>query len=397
MSDDLDELDAALRRAMAALDGEAPAGYFDALPERTLARLDDPEIGELPGEPGWPRPVEVRPTPPPADVDDAEGGEEDDDAAVFASQIMAAVELPDPAEREASLHRDQAASSSVISVSDVAAVDDMAARAASVPSSAATIGPVKASGGAAVSISAGSPGRRRSRMRAAIVGIGAIGVAAVAAIYLAAGDLGRRDAPLISTTAGPGSTAAVASPDAASGSSVSAVAAGSAASTGAGSAAIAPPDAGLAAQGSGSAAVLEPVVKPSVPPVKRPGKVKLPPKGTSLKLDEELPDGITKGAVGKKLKSGKPRSDRTALSGNDIERAMTAVAGQARACFAGRRGRAALRLTVEPSGRISQVVVIGPYAGTPMGTCVARAVQAATFPVWDGPPQSFDYSYLLSD
>src|SRR4029078_9905652 len=48
MSDDLDELDAALRRAMAALDGDAPAGYFEALPGRTLARLDDPEIHELP-------------------------------------------------------------------------------------------------------------------------------------------------------------------------------------------------------------------------------------------------------------------------------------------------------------------------------------------------------------
>jgi hypothetical protein len=388
MSDDLDELDAALRRAMAALHGEAPAGYFDALPGRTLARLDDPAIGELPGEPGWPlRAVEG--PPPPAD--------DNDDDAVFASQIMPAVELPDPAEREVPLDRDQSASSSVISVSDVAAVDDIAARAASVPSSAAAIGPVEASGGAAVSISAGLPGRRRSRRRTAIVGLGAIGVAAVAAIYLAAGDHGRRDTPLISTTAGPGSTAAVAAPDAASGSSVSAVAAGSAASTGAGSAAIAAPDAGSAVQGSGSAAVPEPPGKPSVPPVKRPGKVKRPPKGTSSKLDEELPDGIAKGAVGKKLKPGKPRSDRTALSGNDIERAMTAVAGQARACFAGSRGRAALRVTVEPSGRIAQVVVIGVYAGTPMGTCVARAVQAATFPVWDGPPQSFDYSYLLSD
>jgi hypothetical protein len=391
MSDDLDELDAALRRAMAALDGEAPAGYFDALPGRTLARLDDPAIGELPDEPGRLRAVQVRPPPPPDDVDD------DADAAVFSSQIMSAVELLDPAEREAPLHRDQSASSSAIAVPAVAAVEDMAARAAPGPSSAAATGPIEAPGAAVVSISAGSPGRRRSRMRAAIVGIGAIGVAAVAALYLTTSNHGRRDTPLSSTTAEPRTTAAVASPGAASGSSVSAVAAGSAAIAGAGSAAIAPPDAGSAAQGSGSAAVPEPPGKPSVPLVKRPGKVKLPTKGGSSKLDAELPDGIAKGGVGKKLKSGKPRSDRTALSGDDIERAMTAVAGQARACSAGTRGRAALRVTVSPSGRIAQVVVIGAFAGTPTGACVARAVQAATFPVWDGPPQSFDYSYLLSD
>ena len=64
MSDDLDEIDAALRRAMAALDGEAPAGYFEALPERTLARLDDPAIGELPDEPGRKRRREPASEPP---------------------------------------------------------------------------------------------------------------------------------------------------------------------------------------------------------------------------------------------------------------------------------------------------------------------------------------------
>ncbi|HEX7843736.1 MAG TPA: hypothetical protein VF469_39955, partial [Kofleriaceae bacterium] len=39
MSDDVDDL---LRRAMATLDHQVPPGYFDALPERTLARLEDP-------------------------------------------------------------------------------------------------------------------------------------------------------------------------------------------------------------------------------------------------------------------------------------------------------------------------------------------------------------------
>jgi hypothetical protein len=385
MSDDLDELDVALRRAMAALDGGVPAGYFDALPERTLARLDDPAIDELPDEPGRLRAVQVR--PPPAEVDrrheeeeEEEDDDDDDDGALYSSQIMPAIELPDPAEPEA-----------VIAVPAAAAVEDLAAR----PASTGATGPVEAPGGAVVSISAGS--RRRSRMRVAIAGIGVAAVAAVAVIYLAAGNPGRRmERPATSTgeRSAPKTTAAAGSPGAGSG---SAVAAGSAAITGPGSAAIAPPATGSAAQGSGFAVMPEPPGKPSVPPVKRPGKVKLPTKGSGSKLDAELPDGITKRGVGKKPTSDRPRSDRAALSRGDIERAMTAVAGQARACFAGTRGTAALRVTVAPSGRIEQIVVIGAFAGTPTGACVARAVQAAAFPVWNGPSQSFDYSYLVSD
>ena len=29
--------------------------------------------------------------------------------------------------------------------------------------------------------------------------------------------------------------------------------------------------------------------------------------------------------------------------------------------------------------------------------CVEAAVKSATFPPWDGRPQSFNYSYMLSD
>jgi len=47
MADDVDDL---LRRAMATLDRETPAGYFDELPGRTLARLDGAAAGQ--GEPG---------------------------------------------------------------------------------------------------------------------------------------------------------------------------------------------------------------------------------------------------------------------------------------------------------------------------------------------------------
>src|SRR4051812_132365 len=52
MPDDPDDLDAGLRRAMASLDRQVPPGYFEALPARTLARLDDPAIGAPAGDAG---------------------------------------------------------------------------------------------------------------------------------------------------------------------------------------------------------------------------------------------------------------------------------------------------------------------------------------------------------
>jgi hypothetical protein len=41
MPADQDEVDQLLRGAMKTLDAEMPTGYFDGLPQRTLARLED--------------------------------------------------------------------------------------------------------------------------------------------------------------------------------------------------------------------------------------------------------------------------------------------------------------------------------------------------------------------
>jgi hypothetical protein len=435
MSDDLDEIDAALRRAMAALDGDAPAGYFDALPGRTLARLDDPALGELPEPPGRQRrrePASEPPVRPLRAVQAPRPPSDDDDDAVFSSQVMAAVDLPEaeelaePAAPSSPWRDDRAAPSSVVAVlparprSEPAGDAVVSAGAVAAPASTASAGPVEAPAGAAVSMtSAGSARHRRSRrIRAAIVGTGAIGLAAVAVIYLAGGDRARRSAPsvvLSSERAASGTTAEVASPGAGRGASVSSVAAGSAASTGpgagtnsgsrptasggvAGSAATPPAGSGSGApQDRGSGAVDRPVAKVPGPPGKRPGNVKSPSKGGGDDVEIELPGFAGQGAAGKKIKSSKPRPDRTPLSSDDIARAMTAVAGQVRACVAGAGAAASLRLTVAPSGRIAQVAVTGPLAGTPAAACLARAVQAATFPAWSGAPQSFDYSYPRSD
>jgi hypothetical protein len=487
MSDDLDELDAALRRAMAALDGDAPAGYFEALPGRTLARLEDPAPGtaidELPEEPARPLRA-VQGLRPPADDDD------DDDDTAFASQVMAAValaeevELSEPAQPGAPPRRDRVSASSAIlrAVEDAAgggergelrmepaaassvgmravAVDvepgelgdpresrvagsDLGARSASARITPLPVPPVEPARPEAAAVGARSPGaaaamteagrgRGGRRVRAAILGIGGIGLAAVAAMYLWAGDRAPGSVPSAVSRGGP------ASPSAGRSTAESSLAAGSAASSDPGvreDSVIRSAKPGAAASGSasgsaattaaaGSGVMPGPASGPASEPrgkvgplVKRPGSARPPSKAGGGKPEVQLGPGAGKGGgavkqagagagspsdesgePGKKLKSSKPRPDRTSLSGDDIERAMTAIAGQARACSAGTRGTVPLRVTVAPSGRIAQVVVTGAFAGTPQGACVKRLVLAATFPAWAGAPQSFDYSYLLSD
>jgi len=56
-----------------------------------------------------------------------------------------------------------------------------------------------------------------------------------------------------------------------------------------------------------------------------------------------------------------------------------------------------VKLTVAPTGQVQKVSVTGVFAGTPVAACVEQAVRGATFPAWDGGPQSFGYSYLLSE
>ena len=88
---------------------------------------------------------------------------------------------------------------------------------------------------------------------------------------------------------------------------------------------------------------------------------------------------------------------KKSLSGDDIKAGMAGVAAKAQACYSGQQGTAAVKLTVAPSGQVQKVTVSGVFAGTPVGACVQAAVKSATFPPWDGGPQSFGYSYLLAE
>ncbi|MBL9015699.1 MAG: hypothetical protein JNL83_16060 [Myxococcales bacterium] len=132
-------------------------------------------------------------------------------------------------------------------------------------------------------------------------------------------------------------------------------------------------------------------------------KVKAPEKKEEVKKNEGGEgepsfDALLKEAgVSDMKKEAKPKLDKKSLSGGDIKTGMGSVAGKAQACYAGTQGTAQVKLTVTPDGKVSKVTVTGVFAGTPVASCVEAAVKSAQFPAWEGGPQSFGYSYLLSE
>jgi outer membrane biosynthesis protein TonB len=139
-----------------------------------------------------------------------------------------------------------------------------------------------------------------------------------------------------------------------------------------------------------SGKIEKPKPSPDASLTKKPAKS---PEGGEPSLDDLLKEA---GGESKK-EPAKPKLDKKSLSGDDMKKGMSGVSAKAQACYAGTQGTANVKLTVAPSGHVQKVTVTGAFAGTAVGNCVETAVKGATFPPWDGPPQSFGFSYLLSE
>lgn len=106
---------------------------------------------------------------------------------------------------------------------------------------------------------------------------------------------------------------------------------------------------------------------------------------------------LKEAGVDENKKEKKPALDKKELSGDDFKKGMAAVASNAKACYAGNQGIAMMKLVISPEGKVSKVTITGAFAGKPEADCVSNAVKAATFPPWDGGPQSFNFSYMLAE
>jgi hypothetical protein len=84
------------------------------------------------------------------------------------------------------------------------------------------------------------------------------------------------------------------------------------------------------------------------------------------------------------------------LTQSDIKKGMGPVQKKAMECYEKYNvaGTANVKLTVEPSGKISSAALAGSYDNTPTGTCILDAVKKASFPKTKS-PLSFSYPFML--
>jgi hypothetical protein len=76
--------------------------------------------------------------------------------------------------------------------------------------------------------------------------------------------------------------------------------------------------------------------------------------------------------------------------------AMSGVSGAVSACGNGEHGTATVAITVTGStGRVTGANVTGQFAGTPVGSCIARAVRGATFPRFTRPTFNVTYPFRI--
>jgi hypothetical protein len=80
-------------------------------------------------------------------------------------------------------------------------------------------------------------------------------------------------------------------------------------------------------------------------------------------------------------------------SRDDVRDALEGVRPQVEACFADSHGLAEVVVIAASSGRITTATVSGRFAGTPVGSCIARAVRGARMPPFSNDRFEVHYQY----
>jgi hypothetical protein len=78
-----------------------------------------------------------------------------------------------------------------------------------------------------------------------------------------------------------------------------------------------------------------------------------------------------------------------------IQAVLSARTAAVTACANGAHGLADVDIVIASSGRITTATVNGPFAGTPVGSCIARAIRGATFPPFSQPRFEVTYPFHL--
>ncbi len=112
-------------------------------------------------------------------------------------------------------------------------------------------------------------------------------------------------------------------------------------------------------------------------------------KGGSDELDDLLGGSLAKPAKKKSASSAKAQKPsgssksggvKKSLNRGDVQKGMKGVAGRVKRCGKGKKGTMTLKVVIGRTGRVISANPTGTFAGTPEGSCAARAVRSAKFP-----------------
>ena len=417
----VEALDQTVHKALSALEAQAPAGYFDSLAARTIARLDEP-LEELTmasdadaGKQG---------TTGNAGTATSGGAPRDEDSGLHDLRSLATrTRSRMTSQRLAVLDSEAEISTSAQALRAVALPEPAKMVALPAPPTAAPLGEAVAAAARAAEVKNAKPARARGTTNEPalatssapavaqsssgtgkyVIG-GVVAIAAAAAVVFAVTRSSKKPAQVIApvvavaTVPAPAPVAVVAPPP-----QVAVAVAPEVTPPAAVETAPAPVEA--------PAKKAEPAIAKSDAPAKdKPSKAADAPKAdkavaakTGGKGDGESLDDLL-GAAGDKAGAQKaadaPKPEKKSLTSGDIKSAMGPLSKRAQACqgSTGATGSVAIKVVVSSNGKVKSAEATGSFAGSPAGECVAKVARQASFPAWDGAPTiTVDYAYFLAE
>jgi hypothetical protein len=80
---------------------------------------------------------------------------------------------------------------------------------------------------------------------------------------------------------------------------------------------------------------------------------------------------------------------------DEIKRALEATRPALAACIGSEHGTTFANVTIAGSGRVTYSSIEGAFAGTPQGSCIARALRTASFPRFAAPSMKVRFPFVL--
>jgi predicted Zn finger-like uncharacterized protein len=155
-----------------------------------------------------------------------------------------------------------------------------------------------------------------------------------------------------------------------------------------------------ASPGAAAARTTPPPSAPSAPaaaPTPAPTRRPTPAAGGSL---ADLMDSVAARPAGGSAGGSAPAAAASNLpempARPDVAGAMRGVGPAVRACGTGSGGTATVTVVFNSQGRVNTANVAPPFAGTPVGSCIARAVRDAHLPPFSRPTFSVTFPFALN-